>query len=99
MKRIWDWAFPFLRNKYVLTIVLFVVWVAFFDQNNLVDRFSNIKKLNQLKKEKEYYEKKIVEDQQRLKELKSDNDDLEKFARETYYMKKDNEDVYVVIEE
>jgi cell division protein DivIC len=99
IKRIWDWAFPYLRNKYVLTIVLFAVWVGFFDQNNLVDRFSNLKKLKQLNKEKEYYAKKIVEDQQRLKELKSDSDDLEKFARETYYMKKDNEDVYVVVEE
>jgi cell division protein DivIC len=99
IKKIWDWAFPHLRNKYVLTVLLFFVWIAFFDQNNLVDRLSNLKKLKQLEKEKDYYEKKIQEDLQRIKELKSDDEDLEKFARETYFMKKDNEDVYVIIEE
>lgn len=99
IKKIGVWVFQYLRNKYVLTLLLFMIWIAFFDQNNLVDRFSNLKKLNQLTKEKEYYKKKILEDKQRLKELKSDSDDLEKFARETYFMKKDNEDVYVVIEE
>ena len=99
LNKLWNTISPLLKNKYILTITLFVVWVAFFDQNNLIDRFENMHKLNQLNKEKEYYQKKIGEDKKRLKELMSDKEDLEKFARETYFMKKDNEDVFVVIEE
>ncbi len=88
-----------LKNKYVIASVLFVVWVAFFDQNNLVERMQNRKELNQLKEDKVYYEEKIKENAARLNELKTNNDNLEKFAREQYLMKKDNEDVFVIVEE
>jgi len=98
-KRFWSITFPVIRNKFVLTFLFFSVWIIFFDQNNLIDRFSDVKKLNQLEKEKEYYKKQIKEDQQRILELTSDKDDLEKFAREKYLMKKDNEDIFVVIQE
>ena len=97
--RFLSFVFPFLRNKYVLTLLIFGVWIVLFDQNNLIDRFSDMKKLRELKAEKEYFTKKIKEDQQRMKELVTDKDNLEKFAREQYLMKKDNEDVFVVIEE
>lgn len=98
-KRFWNITFPILRNKFVLTLLIFGVWILLFDQNNLLDRFSDMKKLQQIEKEKEYYQNKIKEDQKRIKELKSDKDDLEKFAREKYLMKKDNEDVFIVVEE
>lgn len=98
-KRFWNITFPILRNKFVLTTLIFGVWLVLFDQNNLLDRVANMKKLKQLKAEKEYYQNKIQEDQSRMKELVSDKDNLEKFAREQYLMKKDNEDVFVVIEE
>jgi len=98
-KEFWNKAFPILRNKFVLTVLIFGIWVFFFDQNNLFDRFSDMKKLKELEKEKIYYENKIKEDQQRIYELTSDKDDIEKFARETYLMKKDNEDVFVVVED
>ena len=96
-KRFWSVTFPILRNKYVITILIFSVWILFFDQNNLMNRFSSIKKLNKLEKEKIYYKNKIEEDQRRIKELTSDKEDLEKFAREKYLMKKDNEDIFVII--
>lgn len=98
-KKFWNITFPVLRNKFVLTTLIFGVWLVLFDQNNLVARFSDMKKLNQLKAEKEYYTKKINEDQRRMKELMTDKENLEKFAREEYLMKKDNEDVFIVIEE
>ena len=82
-----------------MTLLIFGVWIFLFDQNNLLDRFSDMKKLRDLEAEKEYYTHKIQEDQQRMKELISDKDDLEKFAREQYQMKKDNEDIFVVIED
>jgi len=98
-KRFWNITFPILRNKFVLTILVFGVWIVLFDQNNMLDRFSDMKTLKKIEKEKDYYQNKIKEDQKRIQELTSDKDDLEKFAREKYLMKKDNEDVFIVVEE
>lgn len=98
-RKFWQTSFPILRNKFVITILIFGVWIFLFDQNNLLDRYHDVKKLNQLKAEKEYFINKIDEDQRRMKELISDKENLEKFAREEYLMKRDNEDVFIVIEE
>ena len=89
--------FRFFRNKYFVTAFLFFMWVAFFDENNLVERFQNMREMHKLKEEKEYYQEKIKEDAARLKELKTNKDNLEKFAREQYLMKKDDEDVFVIV--
>ena len=88
----------FLKNKYILTSLFFIIWLFIFDQNNLIERRKNIKKHNQLLKDKEYYLKKIEEDRQQLKELKTNDENLEKFAREKYFMKKENEDVFVIVD-
>ena len=98
-KRFWNITFPILRNKFVLTILVFGVWIVLFDQNNMLDRFSDMKTLKKIEKEKDYYQNKIKEDQKRIQELTSDKDDLEKFAREKYLMKKDNEVIFIVVEE
>ncbi len=97
--KIWKKFFPYFKNKYILTFSVFVVWILFFDQNNLINRVSDLRKLHQLEKQKEYFAKKIEDDTRRMNELLSDKDDLEKFAREQYLMKKKDEEVYVVIEE
>jgi cell division protein FtsB len=88
---------PVLKNKYVLTIVVFVVWVFLLDSNNLISRYKDLVKLHKLKADKEYYTKKIEEDKQKLHELKTDDQNLEKFAREQYRMKKPDEDLYIVL--
>jgi len=80
----------------MLTALFFIVWIIFFDVNNIIDRFSEIKKKHETEEAKEYYKEKIIEYKQRIKELKTDDRNLEKFAREQYLMKKDNEDVYVI---
>lgn len=92
-------VFPFIKNKFVITTAFFVVWVIFFDQYNLVSRVKNNQKLSQLEKEKTHYISEIEENTRMLNELKGDNETLEKFAREQYLMKKDNEDIYLVIED
>ena len=79
---------PILRNKYVLTIIIFVVWVVLLDSNNLITRYRDMKEMHKLKIDKEYYMKRIEEDKRKLHELKTDNRNLEKFAREQYNMKK-----------
>ena len=88
-----------LRNKYVLTLILFFLWILIFDQNNLAERKRSSVEYEQLLEDKAYYIKKIEEDRKRIEELKTDNENLEKFAREQYLMKKDNEDIFLIIEE
>jgi len=88
-----------IRNRFVATTLIFIVWMLLFDQNNLNERRKINNEYNQLLQEKEYYLKKIDEDRRRLNELMTDNENLEKFAREQYLMKKDNEDIFVVVDE
>jgi cell division protein DivIC len=88
---------PFLRNKYFLTLSIFLIWILFLDSNNLIERYNQLSELNKLKKDKEYYTRKIEEDRRKLNELKTDNHNLEKFAREQYRMKKKDEDLYIVL--
>lgn len=88
---------PSFRNKYLLTIILFLLWIILFDSNNLLARFRDMKELRRLKADREYYINKIEEDSRKLRELKTDNDNLEKFAREQYRMKKADEDLYIVM--
>jgi cell division protein FtsB len=87
----------FLRNKYLLTIIIFVVWILLLDTNNLIERYRQLSEIRKLKAEREYYIKKIEEDRRKLNELKTDNDNLEKFAREQYKMKRKDEDLYIVL--
>jgi cell division protein DivIC len=88
-----------LRNKYLMAVLVFLVWLLIFDNNSLIDRVKYLNTLNAMKDEKQYYLERIDEDSRRLNELKTDRDNLEKFAREEYFMKKENEDVFVIVEE
>jgi cell division protein DivIC len=85
------------RNKYLLTIIIFLVWVLLFDSNNLIARYKELKELRKLKTDREYYIKRIEADRKKLNELKTDNHNLEKFAREQYLMKKPDEDLYIIL--
>jgi cell division protein FtsB len=86
-----------LRNKYLLTLIIFLVWLLLFDSNNLISRYKEMRDLRKLKIDKEYYIKRIEADSQKLHELKTDNHNLEKFAREQYHMKKSDEDLYIIL--
>lgn len=88
---------PVLRNKYILTIVIFVLWVLLLDSNNLIARYKEMRELHNLKVDREYYIKKIESDRKKLHELKTDNQNLEKFAREQYRMKRADEDLYIIL--
>lgn len=87
------------RNFYVLSVVIFLAWMLLLDSNNLVARYRLGAKLNSLEDEKEYYEQKIKEVKKDRSELFGDNESIEKFAREKYLMKKQSEDIYVIVEE
>ena len=87
----------YLKNKYIIILLLFLVWICFFDRHNLLSQFRNNKKLTKTEEDKEYYKKQIEKDAKALEELTSDEKNLEKFAREKYRMKKDDEDIFVVL--
>ena len=87
-----------LLNKYFLTSVAFVVWMIFFDSNNLMTRNKLQEKLDILNVEKQFYLHEIRRDSILTHQLMSDSTQLEKFARERYLMKKDKEDLYLVID-
>ncbi len=88
---------PVLRNRYILTIIIFLLWLILLDSNNLISRYREMKELKKLKTDKEYYIKRIESDKEKLHELKTDNHNLEKFAREQYRMKQPDEDLYIIL--
>ncbi|WP_251622572.1 FtsB family cell division protein [Odoribacter lunatus] len=85
-------------NKYTLVGLLFLVWISFFDKNSFVEKAQLRNKINTLTKEKVYYERRIEEDNRKMQELISNRDNLEKFAREQYLMKNEEEDIFIIIE-
>ena len=87
-----------LRNKFVVTILIFIIWVVFFDQNNLINRMKSYRQLKKMRNDIEYYKEKMIEDSIKLHELLSNDENLEKFAREEYLMKKENEDIFIIEE-
>jgi cell division protein FtsB len=84
---------------YLVILAIFLVWVLFFDEYNLIRIRRDSRKLKNLKQEAEYLQKKIEKDRERLNALKTDTAEVEKFARETYLLKKENEDVFVIVED
>ncbi len=87
------------NNFYLLFLTVFVVWMLFFDGNNIYEQIQTQKKINQLEQDKAYYQEGLLSLQKEIKELQSNPKQLEKFAREKYKMKKAKEDVYVIVEE
>jgi len=84
-----------LKNRYAYGIMLFIVWVSFFDQNNIMTQYSYHSQLKSLKAEKDYFTEAIKKTSQELNDLTKNPATLEKFARENYYMKRENEEVFV----
>lgn len=87
-----------LRNKYAVAILLFLAWIVFFDENNLVAHNRNKHRLKALKEQRVFYREKIESDKKKLEELRSGSKNLEKFAREQFYMTKPDEDLFLVVE-
>jgi cell division protein DivIC len=90
---------PVFKNFYSFTLICFVAWLTFLDSNDLISRFKMGAKLRSLNNEKEYYQEKIAEVEKDRKELMTNKELLEKFAREKYLMKKEKEDIFIIQEE
>jgi len=87
------------KNKYFWITAAFIVWMVFFDKNDLFSQYQYHEQLSKLKQERDFYTKETAKVNKDLDELTSDPAKLEKFAREKYLMKKDNEDVYVIVKD
>jgi hypothetical protein len=87
------------RNFYIVTGLIFLVWMLFLDSNDFLSRYKLSAKLRSLEGEKEYYIEKMQEVEIDREELMGTHELLEKFAREKYLMKKKTEDIFIVVEE
>lgn len=86
----------FLRNKFLLAATGFVVWMLFFDRNDVLTQMERRSELKELKQSKEYFEQKIAENRKFSKDLQFNASAIEKYAREKYMMKRDNEDLFII---
>ncbi|MCC7232287.1 MAG: septum formation initiator family protein [Bacteroidia bacterium] len=94
----WTPFLPYIKNKYTLTLLGFLVWLAFFDRNDFITTWSYHRQLNKLEQEKAFYDSEIAKNRMYLNELRTNNENLEKYGREKYFMKRDNEDVFVIVD-
>jgi len=85
-----------LSNKYILSIVIFVVWISFFDRNDLFTQWDRKQELQKLETSKTFYQNEIETTKKDLTDLNNDPAILEKFAREKYYLKRPNEEIFLV---
>jgi len=89
--------FKFLTNRFVIAIIIFLVWVTFIDDNSLLYLGKLDKKIDELQTKKAYYQKEIKVQKQTLKDLNND-EKLQKYAREKLLMKKEGETIYLIDE-
>ncbi len=87
----------FITNKYLVTFIVLAIWIIFFDKNDILTQLEFSKQLKGLENEKQYFLSEIKNNKSKLVELQTNSENLEKFAREQYLMRKDGEDVFVVV--
>lgn len=89
----------YINNKYFYTGLVFVIWMVFFDQESFIEQYKLSQTLQGLENQKTFYLEEIDKNQKTIEILKTDSSALEKLAREKYYMKRDNEEIFVIVKE
>ena len=87
----------YINNKYFYTGLVFLIWWIFFDQESMLVQYELTKVRLGLEKQKDYYNSEIEKDESAINTLQNDTVFLERYAREKYFMKKDNEDIFVIV--
>lgn len=87
--------YKYFKNIFVIILVGFAIWMLFFDANSLLIHNELNSEISDLEDQKVYYGNEIVKDKKTIKQLSTD-EGIEKLAREKYYMKKENEDIYII---
>ncbi|MBR6252192.1 MAG: septum formation initiator family protein [Bacteroidales bacterium] len=87
---------PLFQNRITFGVIIFVIWMAFFDEDNVFVRINLSRKVSELQEETAQLQSTIERDRRKMEELSSDRSQLEKFAREEYFMKKNDEVIFIV---
>ena len=90
--------FRVVLNKYIISIIVFLVWISFFDRNDLFTQHERKQELKKLQTSALFYEKEIAQTRKNLTELNNDPAVLEKMARENFYLKRNGEEIFIVID-
>lgn len=88
----------FLKSKYFLCAAGFITWMLFFDPRDAYTQLERTRELKELQASKRYYQHRITSEKTELEQLKNNPGTLEKYAREKYLMKRDNEDLFIIPE-
>ena len=88
-------SIKFLKNSYLIIIIIFIIWMIFFDSNSILVHNELNNDINDLNDQKEYYNNEIEKDKIELNQIKTDSG-LEKYAREKLFMKRDNEEIFII---
>jgi len=87
-----------IKNKYFLSVSAFIVWILFFDPRDLFTQMEHHRELKELQASKEWYQKEITKESIEAEHLRTNPATIEKYAREKYLMKRDNEDIFLIPE-
>lgn len=96
LKRFWLGLPLWVRNKYSVAGLAFLIWMSFMDTNSLSTQYKLSQEIEELEQAKLHYEKQLEADLKALEQLSGPDEELEKFARETYRMSKEGEDVFII---
>lgn len=88
----------FFRNAFFLAGVAFAVWMLFFDENNMMVQYHRRHQLSDLRRKARYYQEEIAKVDGQINELTTNAATQERYARENYLMKRDSEDVFVIVQ-
>jgi len=86
-----------LTNRYTLILLAFALWMAFFDQNNMMRQLKLSKELDVARQQEQFFENEITNDSLAVFQLQNDLKAVEKFGRENYNMKKDDETIFLIV--
>ncbi len=84
------------KNKYFVSALVFVVWISFIDRNDLFTQYGRKQELKKLETSKNYYQAEIASTKKELQDLTNNSTVLEKIAREKFFLKRPNEDVFII---
>lgn len=98
LKEYWTITPKWIKNKYSVTLIVFAFYMLFFDQNDLISLMQIKSELSELEANKLYYKEQIEVTRNDLNDLLTNNENLERFAREKYLMKKENEEIFVIVD-
>jgi len=97
MKNILLKIWGLVKNYYIIATLAFIVWISFFDTDNLVSQYAQRKEMNQLMQQKKFYTSEIQRMKNLSEALTTDMSAMEQYGRENYLMKRPGEDIYLVV--